>query len=127
MILRYTNYLMVVVFAVAAVVQYNDTNALRWMLAYGAAFIISVRYAMGKLHWATATALASVCLIWALFKIPDLTAAGFRHMMDEVRMIQTGVEAAREFLGLLIVVVWAAILAVSSNRKGSIKDSPIEK
>lgn len=127
MILRFANNLMVVVFAVAAIVQYNDTNALRWMLVYGAASIVGLRYAMGKLHWATATALASVCIIWALFKIPDLTTDGFRHMMDEVRMIQTGVEAAREFLGLLIISGWISILAFSSYRKRSAKASRIEK
>lgn len=119
MIMRFANYLMVAIFAIATIVQYNDTNALRWMLVYGAAFVISLRYALGKLHWATATSLAGVCAIWALFKIPHLTTDGFLHMMDEVRMIQTGVEAAREFLGLLIIIVWITTLAISSYRKRS--------
>lgn len=117
MILKFFNYIMIVVFGLAAVVQYNDTNAIRWMLVYGAAFIISLRFAMGKLHWATASALAGVGTIWAMFKIPYLTAEGFQHMFEEVQMMQTGVEAAREFLGLLIIVGWIGILAVSSYRK----------
>lgn len=118
---RYVNYLVIIVFAIAAVLQYNDVNALRWMLIYGAAFIISLQFAMRKLHWATAAALAVVCLIWALFKVPDLTISGFQHMMDEVRMIQTGVEAAREFLGLLIIMVWVTILSILSYRSSSAK------
>jgi hypothetical protein len=117
MILRFTNYLMIAIFALAAIVQYNDVNAIRWMLVYGAAFIISLRYAMGKMHWATATALAGVCIIWALFKIPDLTTEGFFHMMDEVRMIQTGVEAAREFLGLLFIAGWMTTLTFVTRRE----------
>lgn len=117
MILRFANYLMITIFALAAIVQYNDVNAIRWMLVYGAAFIISLRFAMEKLHWATAAALASVCLIWALFKVPDLTISGFQHMMDEVRMIQTGVEAAREFLGLLFIVGWMTILTFATRRE----------
>lgn len=121
MILRFVNYVMIAIFALSAIVQYNDVHAIRWMLAYGAAFMISLRFAMEKLHWATAAALAIVCLIWALFKIPDLTISGFQHMMDEVRMIQTGVEAAREFLGLLFIVIWVTILAVSSYRGGLTK------
>lgn len=120
MILRFVNYLMIALFALATIAQYNDTNAIRWMLVYGAAFVISLRFAMGKLHWATASALSAVCTIWALFKIPHLTAEGFQHMMDEVRMIQTGVEAAREFLGLLIIVIWVTVLAVSSYRNRSV-------
>lgn len=117
MILRFANYLMIAVFALAVVVQYNDTNAIRWMLVYGAAFIICLRFALGKLHWATAAALSGVCIIWALFKIPQLSTSGFQHMVDEVRMIQTGVEAAREFLGLLIIAGWVTVLAVSTYRR----------
>ena len=108
---------MVIVFALAAIVQYNDANALRWMLAYGVACIISLRFALGKLHWATAAVLAGVCTVWALFKIPLLSAGGFQHMLEEVQMNQAGVEAAREFLGLLIIAGWAAVLAISTYRK----------
>lgn len=117
MILRFINYLMIAVFALAAVAQYNDTNAIRWMLVYGAAFIISLRFALGKLHWATAAALAGVCTVWALFKIPQLSASGFQHMLDEIQMMQTGVEAAREFLGLLIIAGWMTVLAISASRR----------
>lgn len=115
--MKFSNYIMIVVFGLAAVVQYNDTNAIRWMLVYGAAFIISLRFAMEKLHWARASALAGVCTIWAMFKIPYLTAEGFQHMFEEVQMMQTGVEAAREFLGLLIIVGWVTVLAVSAYRR----------
>ncbi|MDZ7718426.1 MAG: transmembrane 220 family protein [Balneolaceae bacterium] len=113
--LRYINYLAIIVFALAAIVQYNDVDALRWMLIYGAASVLSILYALKRLHWATSTVLAIVCLIWALFIVPDLTLSGFQHMFDEVRMIQTGVEAAREFLGLLLISSWMTLLTYATR------------
>lgn len=117
MILRFANYLMIAVFVLAVIVQYNDPNPLRWMLIYGTACLVCIMFALKKLHWITAFTVVFISGIWALLKIPDLTVTGFQHMLDEVRMIQTGVEAAREFLGLLIIFTWVTVLAVSSYRK----------
>lgn len=124
MILRYINYLMIVLFALSAIVQYNDPNPARWILIYGAACIISLLFAGKKLNWIVAGLLAGISLIWALFKIPYLTASGFQHMLDEVHMTSIGITSAREFLGLLMIAAWATILAVSSYRKKSKKVSP---
>lgn len=126
MILRYTNYLMIVLFALSAVVQYNDPNAFRWMLAYGAASLVSLLFARKKLNWAMAGLLAGICIFWALFKIPYLTASGFQHMFDEVSMTSIGITSAREFLGLLLIAGWATVLAFSSYRSESKKVSPTE-
>lgn len=117
MILRFSNYLMIVVFALAVLVQYNDLNPLRWMLIYGAACVVCILYAVKKLHWIGASTIVFISGTWALLKIPYLTVDGFRHMMEEVSMIHPGVEAAREFLGLLIIFSWVTVLAVSSYRK----------
>lgn len=114
--LKYLNYFVIVVFALAAVVQYNDVNALWWMLIYGAACVLSILFALKRLHWATATALAVVCLIWALFIVPDLTLSGFQNMFNEISMMQTGVEAAREFLGLLLIAGWMTVLTFNTRR-----------
>lgn len=115
--LKYINYVVIIVFAIAAIVQYNDVEAVRWMLIYGAATVLSILFAMKRLHWATATALAIICLIWALFITPELTLSGFRHMFDEVRMIQTGVEAAREFSGLILIAAWMSVLTYSIRKE----------
>ena len=116
MIFRFLNYVMIVLFILAAVVQYNDPNPLRWMLIYGAASLICILYTLKKLHWLAASSLLFVTGIWALLKIPDLTTYGFQHMFDEVKMTQMGVPAAREFLGLLIIFVWITLLAYSVYR-----------
>lgn len=124
MILRYVNYLMIVLFALSAVVQYNDPNSVRWILIYGAACIISVLFARNKLNWVLGALVSGICIVWAIIKIPYLTASGFQHMMDEVRMTSIGITAAREFLGLLIIATWTTILAFVSYRTGSKKESP---
>ncbi|MDX1640991.1 MAG: transmembrane 220 family protein [Balneolaceae bacterium] len=117
MILRFANYLMIAVFILAIIVQYNDVNPLRWMLIYGAACVICILFALKKLHWIASSVVLFISGVWALMKIPDLTVNGFQHMLDEVHMIQTGVEAAREFLGLLIIFAWVAVLAISNYRE----------
>lgn len=117
MILRVANYLMIVLFLLAVVVQYNDTNPFRWMLIYGAASLVSILFALKKLNWIATSSVLLITGIWALMKIPHLTGNGFRHMLDEVQMNQAGVEAAREFLGLLIIFVWVSVLAISTYRK----------
>jgi len=108
---------MIIVFGLAAIVQYNDVHAVRWMLVYGAAFVLSLLFALKRLHWATSTVLTVICLIWALIIVPDLTISGFKHMFDEVRMIQTGVEAAREFSGLILIVAWMTLLTFEIRKE----------
>lgn len=125
MILRFVNYLMIAVFILAVLVQYNDVNPIRWMLIYGAASFICILFALKKLHWIAASTILFISGVWALLKIPHLTANGFQHMLDEVHMTQTGVEAAREFLGLLIIFSWVTVLAISSYRKKKEKISPV--
>lgn len=125
MILRFANYLMIAVFLLAVLVQYNDVDPISWMLIYGAACLICILFALNKLHLIVASAVLLISGVWALMKIPYLTKDGFQHMMEEVSMIHPGVEDAREFMGLLIIFAWVAVLAFSSYRKKRGKISPV--
>lgn len=127
MILRFANYLMIAVFLLAAIAQYNDPDPLQWILIYGLASLACIFFALKKLHWIIASTVVFISGIWALLKIPYLTASGFRHMFDELTMMQTGVEAAREFLGLFIIFAWVLILAISSYNKKREKIPPVSK
>lgn len=119
MILRFTNFFMIVLFALSVIVQYNDPHPIRWMLIYGAACVACVLFVVKKLNWAVAATIAAVSCGWALLKIFDLTRSGFQHMFDEIHMIQTGVTGAREFLGLFIICAWLGTLAVVIYREKS--------
>jgi hypothetical protein len=121
MILKFINFVMLLLFTLSVLVQYNDPDPVSWMLIYGAGCAICILFAMKKMRWTLlgGALVAAVSGILVLFKIPDLTVNGFRHMLDDVHMTQQGVEAAREFLGLLIIVVWVLILAFFAYRGGA--------
>ncbi|WP_340103532.1 transmembrane 220 family protein [Rhodohalobacter sp. 8-1] len=117
MALRYTNYLMAFLFGLSAIAQINDPDPFFWSFIYTAACVISVLYALQKLHWMLAAILALVTGIWALTITPDLTLSGFQNILEEIGMSYIGVEAAREFSGLMIIALWSGVLAVSSGKR----------
>lgn len=117
MIFRYVNYLMILLFALSAIAQINDPDPFFWAFIYTAASVISILYAIGKLQAWLAIALAVVAGIWALTITPDLTYSGFRYIFDELQMRAIGVEAAREFSGLIIIAIWSAILSLKTRKK----------
>ena len=110
MVFRYLNVLFIFIFILSAAVQYNDPEPLRWIVIYLAAAIVSLLFAMDRITWKPAALLCVISVVWALFIIPDLTTSGFRHIFSDVQMMQHGTEAAREFLGLLIVAGWMMVL-----------------
>lgn len=115
--LRYFNYLMILLFAFFAAFQFNDPNPFVWIMIYSAACAISILFAIRKLHWVMALILAVLTSIWALTITPELTSSGFRYIFDEFQMRASGVEEAREFSGLMIVALWSVTLAWSAKRK----------
>lgn len=117
MMFRYFNYVMILVFALSAAVQYNDEDPLLWILIYGAACLVSVLFAIQKMNRFTPIVVAGVSLLWALTIIPDLTMNGFQHMFGDVKMMQSGVKEAREFLGLFIIIAWMTALTRSNQKK----------
>lgn len=116
MIFRYTNYLMAFLFGLSAIAQINDPDPFFWTFIYSTACVISVLYALHKLHWMLAAILALVTGIWALTITPELTLSGFRNIFEEVGMSYIGVEAAREFGGLMIIAMWCGVLAKKSRK-----------
>lgn len=114
MILRYVNYVMIILFAISAAVQYNDPDPAAWVAIYLALCAVSVFYALGKLRPVAGWLVAGAAALWALTITPDLTATGFQHMFEEIQMRYPGVEAAREFSGLLIMAIWAGVLSLNA-------------
>lgn len=117
MIFRYVNYLMILLFAISAIAQINDPDPFFWAFIYTATTVVSVLFAIGKLQVWLAIVLALFAGIWALTITPDLTYSGFRYIFDEVQMRAIGVEAAREFSGLIIIAIWTATLAIKTRKR----------
>jgi hypothetical protein len=106
------NYVMIPVFLMCVVVQYNDPDPIRWMAIYGAALICCILFVLRKLpKWLPIT-IAAVAVVWALTIPPSFW--GKQIPMGEVfsmiHMIHPGVEEVREMLGLLIVAGWMIAL-----------------
>jgi hypothetical protein len=110
--MRIANYVMIPLFLMCVVVQYNDPDPIRWMTIYGAALICCILFAYRKLPKWLPLVVAAVALIWAITIPPSFW--GKMIPMDEVfsmiHMIHPGVEEVREMLGLLIVAAWMIAL-----------------
>lgn len=115
MAFRYFNYIVAVLLGLSAIAQINDPDPLFWVLIYAGGAVVSILYAFNNLHWIAAVLMAIISGIWAVTIIPDLTTTGFRNIFEEIGMQYVGVEAAREFSGLIIITLWSLVLAVKSK------------
>lgn len=112
------NVVMLLMFALSVVVQFNDPDPLAWMAIYGAAAVTCGLEIRRRTPFPAAAAIAALALAWggniALrahdVPIPSLVAS---WEMQDVR-----VEEAREMYGLAIVAVWVTAITVASWRRG---------
>lgn len=92
-------------FALFAVVQYNDPDPILWMLLYGG---IAVHYAMAALRRPYRPALLlwfAGAIVWGAFLTSDFTnwlCLGMPSIVDTMKAETPWVELTREFFGLLI-------------------------
>jgi hypothetical protein len=115
MILRAVNVLMALLFAFAAVVNFNDPDAPRWVAIYAAPMVMSAWAAWrpGGLPWYMPALVAVIALIWAGTIAPRaLGKVPLGDMFKSWEMKDTAVEENRELFGLLIVAAWMIFLAV---------------
>lgn len=104
------NGVMLVLFATAAIVQYNDPDPWLWMGIYGAGALCCLLYLAGRLPTALSGFVAVGCLLSGLFlavrivfgSVPFFDASG-QEMMGLM-------EETREMFGFLITALWTGIL-----------------
>ncbi len=114
--IRYLNVLMIVVFLLSVAVQYNDPDGLVWMAVYGLAAGISAAFFFGRLRWQWAAVLAMLAAAWSLMLYPRFAGRVTPgELIGAFSMKTAAIEYAREAGGLLIVVVWMALLAVRAK------------
>lgn len=112
------NYVMVVVFSLCVLIQYNDPDPLQWMTIYGLAAIACILYLTGKLKWYVSGAVALAALIWIATILPDVIdkSPDWSQVFGTMHMISENVEETREIGGLLIVASWMLILTFAVRR-----------
>ena len=93
-------YLFALLFAVGAIVQYNDPDAWLWIIIYMAAALISLAFALKKVPSNVLLGIGILCFIGFLLLYPT----DFQGFDLNDGTIET-VELGREAFGLLIISV----------------------
>lgn len=96
-----------VLFLWAAFVQYNDPDAFLWYIAYGAAFLISILFVVGRLPFRAAVVLAIIYAAGGIYFWPE-RFEGVSIGDGDINNI----ERARESLGMLIAALVMFIYAL---------------
>lgn len=97
-----------ILFVWAAILQYNDPDALLWYAIYGVAALGSLLFAFGRLNFMAASILCLAYLIGGFVSWPE-TYEGFEIGAGDIANIERG----REAFGLLLV---AAVFLVYALR-----------
>ena len=112
MALRIFNTIFLLAFVASAVVQYNDTDALPWVIVYLAASMLCVlAYSDNPVHLVAAL-LGAVSVAWIAILLPGLEGVSLDAIFESGSMQTRAVEEAREIGGLALVAIWAGVLAV---------------
>ena len=97
-------------FVFAAAVQYNDPDPYLWALLYLASAGVSFASVRMPGAWKAAAAVAAVALIWAATLVPEVLRTSFPELFQSWAMMSKEMEEGREFVGLVMVAVWASYL-----------------
>jgi len=110
------NVLMLGMFILSTVVQFNDPDAPRWIAIYAAAAVITGLEIRRRAPLWAAAAIAVVAYVWAAFA-NDYSGTPLRALVQHWEMQDVRVEEAREMYGLLIVAVWMTAVALAAGRR----------
>ena len=117
--MKWANRLMAVLFLIAAGLQYNDPDPLRWMAIYGLAALGCVLALAGRLPRLVPAAIGLGALAWAATLAPGvLGRVSIGELFESYAMKSEPVEEAREMGGLLVVAAWMAVLALRRPSAG---------
>lgn len=110
--LRILAFVFAALFLYAAVVQYNDPDAIKWYAIYGTAALASLLFGFGKLRLMWAVILAIFYLGLTFYTWPEKFEGVTIGEGDIVN-----IERGREALGLLIAGIMMVLYTLGS-RKG---------
>lgn len=110
-------FVFALLFAWAAYLQNNDTDAMRWYAIYGMAALASLLFAMGQLRFVWAVFLAVFYMGFAIYVWPE-EFEGVTVGEGDIINIERG----REALGLLIAsfVMLIYLLRIGFNPKSKV-------
>lgn len=114
--LHIANGLLLVLFAWAAAMQYNDPDPVLWTTLYGTAALCCVLYMADRLPVLLAAVLSGVYVLGALYL--TLRLFGPASFFDDTGREMMGLmEDSREMLGLWIAAAWTGFLGWLVHRQ----------
>jgi hypothetical protein len=110
--------LMAALFALAAVVQFNDPDPVRWAVLYGLSCLLSLGPLFGRrVPPLACAAVGGAALAWGLWWMAAGPGTGaYARMFDAWEMRSMAIEEAREASGLLLVAAWMAAVGARGAR-----------
>ena len=105
------NAIMLLMFVLSTVVQFNDPDPVRWVSVYGVAAVVCGLELRRRTPALAPAALAVIAILWAASIAPRAHDVPIGAMFAEWEMKNLRVEEAREMYGLTIVAVWMIVVA----------------
>lgn len=117
--MRTVHGVLAALFAVSAILQYNDPDPVRWALLYAAAAVAAGLTAARRPQPLLTSAIAGGCASWMTFLWDGMVAFARRGdwslLAATMKAGEPMIEESREFLGLGIVLAWC-LLALAASR-----------
>ncbi|TNE68967.1 MAG: hypothetical protein EP344_00865 [Bacteroidetes bacterium] len=117
--MKILNWILAILFALFAAVQYNDPDPFQWILLYGGVAVFYMLAAAGRVYrWAVWAWLVWI-VIWAGLLLPEFSGwiqMGTPSIVESMKTDKPYIEFAREFLGLLIAAAGCGWLLWRGSR-----------
>lgn len=104
------NGFMLVLFVLAAVVQYNDPDPLLWIVVYGAGALCCALFMIGRLPVALSALVGGLCLFGTLYLLVQILLGPSIFVDETGREMMGLMEKGRELLGFAITALWTGFL-----------------
>lgn len=109
-------------FALSAVLQWNDPDPAAWMLLYAAAAVLGALAAAGRAPFTGLAGLAGVCAVWMALLSGSMAAFLARGdwglLVATMKAGEPLIEESREFLGLGLVLIWSLLALLPASGAG---------
>lgn len=108
---KYLGFLYGALCFISALLQYNDPDPMLWIVIYSCATILSIAFALNKIHPVLLALAAVISLVGFFYMYPE-KFEGFKIGAGDIKNI----EEAREAFGLLIMAIMFAVFAIRARR-----------
>jgi hypothetical protein len=111
MVMTICNAIFLLIYLLSAAVQYNDPDGIVWAAMYlAAAAMCALQFRRNPPRW-LAPVLVAISVVWIGVLLPHILGqVTLEEIFASISMRTRAVEEAREIGGLLLVILWAAVL-----------------